>query len=296
MIKISEKEKQKAIELYLKKYNLYQICAELNYPKNRRNYISKIIRESGINMRKYTGKCTVDTSYFEKIDSEEKSYFLGYLFADGCIYGRDKNAWNTSLCIAEKDRYIIENFSKACKSTYSIRIVKKEKPTWQNQCGVSITNTEFTNHLRNLGCDENKSETGIIPDCVVNNEILLSRFMNGLFDGDGSLSRSHKYYTYPCVSFCLNNTMTIQVEEIIKKIINKKPQVLKLNKICRIQIHKQQSIDFLDWMYKYLDNGICLSRKYDRYTFFVKYYKNATHTRSSRSLRTEMWNTNFVNK
>ena len=135
MIKISEKEKQKAIELYLKKYNLYQICAELNYPKNRRNYISKIIRESGINMRKYTGKCTVDTSYFEKIDSEEKSYFLGYLFADGCIYGRDKNAWNTSLCIAEKDRYIIENFSKACKSTYSIRIVKKEKPTWQNQCG-----------------------------------------------------------------------------------------------------------------------------------------------------------------
>lgn len=32
-----------------------------------------------------------DNSFFEKIDSERKSYWLGFLYADGCIYERSEN-------------------------------------------------------------------------------------------------------------------------------------------------------------------------------------------------------------
>lgn len=37
-------------------------------------------------------KKVYNENYFEKIDSEDKAYFLGLIAADGCIINNEKNA------------------------------------------------------------------------------------------------------------------------------------------------------------------------------------------------------------
>lgn len=292
MIEVNGKNSQKIRELYEKNYNLNQICDELKLPRHARKNISQMLRQSGVQMRRYTGKHTIDTSYFKNIDNKEKAYFLGFIFADGCIYKSSQNAWGMNFYIVEKDKYIVEELKEKCKATYPIRMVKKEKPTHQNKIGMSITNTEFVNNLRNLGCTENKSSQGIIPNCILHNEAFLPSFINGLFDGDGSIVRSHAYYTYPCVSLCLNSYMAEQIKEIIEKIINKTPKIIIDNNICKIQLHKQQAMQFMNWMYK--DSNLHLQRKYERYQFFKNYYENIVSPKIARPLRTSLWNKQFV--
>src|ERR1700723_181240 len=47
---------------------------------NIKYYLKKFNLKSISNIR------TLDVDFFEKIDTEEKAYFLGLMYADGCIY------------------------------------------------------------------------------------------------------------------------------------------------------------------------------------------------------------------
>ena len=46
-------------------------------------------------------------AYFEKIDSAEKAYWLGFIFADGCVLS---NREDTQISLARKDRSHLEKF------------------------------------------------------------------------------------------------------------------------------------------------------------------------------------------
>lgn len=55
------------------------------------------------------------TDYFNVIDTEKKAYFLGFIYADGCIYKRQKgNSLEISLNISiqSKDKEILEELEK----------------------------------------------------------------------------------------------------------------------------------------------------------------------------------------
>ena len=54
-------------------------------------------------------KFPVNDRFFEEIDTEEKAYFLGFLFADGCN-SPDKNRLEVSL--AKQDMDVLERLSK----------------------------------------------------------------------------------------------------------------------------------------------------------------------------------------
>lgn len=54
-------------------------------------------------LRKYS----LNESYFEKIDSEEKAYFLGFLFSDGSV-----SKYSLNLSLAEVDKEILEKKSR----------------------------------------------------------------------------------------------------------------------------------------------------------------------------------------
>ena len=53
-------------------------------------------------------KLTKNEDYFNVIDSELKAYLLGYFLADGCITNPTKGNKCISMCLQEKDRYILE--------------------------------------------------------------------------------------------------------------------------------------------------------------------------------------------
>ena len=88
-----------ATEEYIKQYNngetpsLTKISSQF---KINRKVLSDRLKELNIEVINYQNKSKFDECVFDSIDNEEKAYWLGFIFADGCISSRD-NAFELSL-------------------------------------------------------------------------------------------------------------------------------------------------------------------------------------------------------
>ena len=82
--------------------------------------IYDIIKRNGI---KKVGnkKYQVDDNYFNLIDTEEKAYWLGFLYADGYVRMKDSRSGQLKLKLSSKDRDHIILFNKCLSSNYPIK-------------------------------------------------------------------------------------------------------------------------------------------------------------------------------
>lgn len=88
------------------------------------------------------GKKEVDGYYFDSIDTEEKAYWLGFMYADGYI-GKDNEV---EFCIQAYDKSHLVMFKKAIKSKHKIsnkRVVLNGKE--YNACRISIKDKDLAN-------------------------------------------------------------------------------------------------------------------------------------------------------
>lgn len=54
-------------------------------------------------------RLTTNYNFFEKIDTEEKAYIVGFLAADGCITSDDaKSSYQIKIVVQRRDRDILE--------------------------------------------------------------------------------------------------------------------------------------------------------------------------------------------
>lgn len=129
-------------------------------------------------MRKYYQ----DDYFFEKIDTERKSYWLGFLYADGCV--SKKNNGNSYLYIVlhQDDRYLIEEFIKDLKSNREVKVTNK------GYVRLDVLSKQIGEDLIKLGCVPRKSKILEFPteDIVPNS--LIKDFIRGYMDGDGCIS------------------------------------------------------------------------------------------------------------
>jgi transposase len=83
------------------------------------------IKPTSEHVRKYT----VNHGYFNEIDTEEKAYFLGLLYADGCNV-KGNNA--VVLCLAEQDIDMLKRFATAIEFEFHGRPqIKHNNPNSQ---------------------------------------------------------------------------------------------------------------------------------------------------------------------
>lgn len=80
--------------------------------------IYRILKENGIDFenRKYK----VNHNYFEKIDTEEKAYWLGFLYADGYVRIHKQRSGQLKLKLKKMDIEHIEKFKNTIESTQTI--------------------------------------------------------------------------------------------------------------------------------------------------------------------------------
>ena len=145
-----------------------------------------ILDKWGISMRSYTNimsKFGVVTrwryfniDYFEKIDTEDKAYFLGFIIADGAISNNSNN-----ISIIQKDPYILYEFKKYIEFSGDIYLPYKDR----NVCTINFSSSKTKNDLSKLGVFPNKTYTIKYPDIP---EELQNHFIRGVFDGDGCIS------------------------------------------------------------------------------------------------------------
>ena len=66
-------------------------------------------------------KYKLNDDFFEKIDCEEKAYFLGLIYSDGCIH-QHNNSKYVMFKQQEERKDLVYKLNSALNSTYKIRI------------------------------------------------------------------------------------------------------------------------------------------------------------------------------
>lgn len=184
------------------------------------NYVTvhKKLRKLGINLYNFHNELKFDNTVFDNIDTEEKSYWLGFLFADGYI-SNNRNAVELSLKGSDYDHLI--KYSKFLKHR-SENIVKLGKATCKGlsyeRCRCCVTDKHFHDRLIELGCIPNKSLTLKFPNVnIFKNKILVHDFIRGYVDGDGCLTHINSNYRL--------SISIIGTKEFLQGIINIYPEV-----------------------------------------------------------------------
>lgn len=186
---------------------------------------------------------------FEKIDTEQKAYWLGFLSADGSI---GSNESKIELGLAIKDFSHVEKFKKFIGLENKISIREKT-----NSCRFCFRSQELKNDLIDKGCTPKKTLTLNFPTDDQVPKHLKHHYMRGYFDGDGWICNTEKTQ---CIGFIGTE---IFLENAIK-FFNLKNN--KLNSVHdgpqkRYQLYaKKEIVDFLDILYR--DATIYLDRKY----------------------------------
>ena len=123
--------------------------------------------------------------FFDKIDTEEKAYWLGFIFADGCITHGE-----FSLNLQAKDVGHLHKFNRSVECTENNVHYTKKVTDGKTYDGYywRIKNNHFCETLAEYGCVRRKSNVLYFPDegCFENTD-LIRHFLRGYFDGDGCI-------------------------------------------------------------------------------------------------------------
>ncbi len=186
--RISEERRTEIVKLYNSGVSMSGIHKKLG---NNPITIKKILLEHGVEIRQacsWFRAYKSDESVFEKIDTGEKAYWLGFLYADGCI--TKQNTINLLLSI--KDISHLKKFKKFMKSTNPIKerfdkVSIRDKSWEQGSCNIRISSKKIIKDLERLGCGRRKTNFLKWPsENQVPKEFIFD-FIRGWFDGDGSI-------------------------------------------------------------------------------------------------------------
>lgn len=266
---------EKIYQRHLNGESLLSISKELNiHIQSIHSYIKRNNLSYNKNIQIRQSKYWVDDNYLDNVDSEDKSYFLGWMLSDGYI---SKNS--LSLKLKSNDGYIIrevfDKFSKGFKLS-----------TDKNSCSISISSSKLIHDLIKNGCVYNKTNIGFtLPDIP---DDLFRHFVRGYFDGDGSISkrssRPNQIQVYICSpdELFLINMQTKLLEYGIVSMVymedrNGKSIKLPNGNYCIdnldmyrliLNSHKEK-LKFYEFIYKNCD-----SKLLRKYSFYTRYYEN----------------------
>ena len=132
-------------------------------------------------------------NYFKRIDSIEKAYWLGWIFAEAYVRLRSDKKHEFRVEIGVDDDVLMKRFINKLK--INPNKVKYRQRTRVNKNGKSyilrtiyleFKNKDFTDNLENLGIPLGKKSNKIKFPNLGNKKLQLA-FLLGFFDGDGTL-------------------------------------------------------------------------------------------------------------
>jgi hypothetical protein len=169
---------------------------------------------------------TIIKDFMQDIDTPEKSYILGLIFADGSV---SKNT--VKITLHKNDIDILLKIRE-----YLIPNIKLH--TDKNNVSLIISSKEMVNNLHNFGITNTKTYDDFsIPDLFnfgLGSKSLYRHFIRGYFDGDGTIFQDGKYLKFNICSITpkiLEDIQKIFTENNIKSYINVEKRQGKIYKL-----------------------------------------------------------------
>jgi len=213
------------------------------------------------NLGQFKRKYALDDHFFSSLNAVS-AYWLGFIAADGCLYSKAGGEKSLYVTLRYSDANHLRKFKKAIKSTARLGYTKSNHSV---RLGFYSFGTLFDS-LVNLGITPNKS-LRIRRVEVVDN--LMSHFIRGVFDGDGSISgKKASHVQFEIAGYA----------PLLKQIQNTLVQECGVNKVriypladggkggaSRLQYTGAQIFRILDFLYRDSTNQTRLARKYEKY-------------------------------
>lgn len=268
---MSMQDKNKIKEKYLNGISTVAIGKEFGITNHK---VSDILESLGISRNHNSVRIyNLDFKYFDHIDTPNKAYILGLLFADG---HNELKKGTISISLKADDKYILEAIRKELMSDRGLEFIKGKRfrdgdkeYVSSDEYRLSVFSSYMCESLIGCGMIPNKSNRLKFPMYIPDE--LLSHFVRGYFDGDGSMgfhdlstwnnknliikivgTKEFNVYLSKYLKDCLG------IESLIKDASNNNgvTTVLCINKISSQKM-------FCEWIYN--DAEMYLKRKYDVY-------------------------------
>lgn len=255
-------------EMYVNGKLLREIADEFNTTSAT---VSKLLKKSGIKIDRFTYH--FNEHYFDVIDSQDKAYILGLLWADG--HNRvDKGS--VILELQEEDRQLLEDINNITENERPLRKVplNDKNPLWKNQYNLLWQSKHLSNILNRYGMCQRKSLVLEFPQWI--DKELYSHFIRGYVDGDGCVCYM-KQKNKIRVSMVGTKMFLEDVQKICDN-IGIKTYIIhdtRANEvICTLAIASNVClIRFLDWLYS--NANLKMERKYNKYQQFLNSINNS---------------------
>ncbi len=211
-------------------------------------------------------KYFLNENYFDEIDSPDKSYWLGMLLSDGCVY---KNKICLELELNDKNH--VEKFRQSIGSNHIITEHFKESGYSKNgswTARFSFSNKHMSDRLKEIGIIERKTYYAKPLNCIPKK--FEKDFWRGMVDGDGHVKVHQRFRketntitnNFSTINLCGTKDICEGFKNFCLNYINSKSNVIKdSRKNCfRYTLSHRNSIIITTLLYGGAD--IYMERKY----------------------------------
>lgn len=215
-------------------------------------------RDNSDSYRKYT----LNKNYFAKIDTPNKAYILGFIAADGSVYG---NILSIELKNGDSEHKLLEQISEELGSNKPIEDTfhyNKRYNLHTQGSRVTFYSDRLVTDLNSYGITPNKTKTLHVNLTLIPNKYLRD-FWRGVMDGDGSLYLTNGIHK----SLCLVGSKQIitSFHDLIKAKYNISCKILNRKDKNMHQITYQKEVNVIQIAsYLYENSSLYLERKYQR--------------------------------
>ena len=259
----TDEEKHSIAERYINGESTVKISKSLGLATHKQ--VLRVVHEMGIDvsngLSRFNRKYKINENYFDNIDTPNKAYILGFLYADG---HNEIPKGTVQMSLQEEDRDILENIRLEVNSERPLEFIDYSNKhdfgyTYKNQFRLLFFSIHMCKTLEKIGMIKNKSLSLEFPDIP---KELYSHFIRGYFDGDGSISKTSG-------SFSIISTYNFvkRVKEILDEELNLNYGIISESRNKNGITHdldyhrKAESYIIYKWLYK--DADLYLQRKRD---------------------------------
>lgn len=258
MYKITELDKQYILDNY-KKTTQQKIANKIGCSKVT---VSRFLQLN--NLTTPLPKYKYDNTYFDKIDTHNKAYVVGFILADGCVHHTKKKRYVITIALSIKDECILKFIKKELKAEFPITHFSAKTHKY---CRLQINSKKLHSSIVNLGIMPRKTYLNEIPKIP---KQFRNSFLLGYFDGDGCIG----YYKNTHSNTFQQEVLFVAYSQKFLSKIRKYCNLEHLGNINKYKTHftwkigaRQQCIEIYNYMYGNTD--FYLKRKHDKFLKFV---------------------------
>lgn len=162
-----------------------------------RSHLSNVLKSLNIKIINKQNQVRVNEYVFDIIDTEEKAYWLGFLFADGNVSSKGNKI---ELSLSSTDIEHLEKFKEFLNyngnlKEYNTNFIKRKR------CRLIFSSKHMHTTLCKCGCIPKKSLILQFPKVELFKESrYIKDFIRGYVDGDGCLTYQDKQHKIPNIS------------------------------------------------------------------------------------------------